>query len=64
MKIFSRICLYQLLALLDNSVYITVFKTGHVMYSGYVPGCDNKYLKYPVVHFRVLTDNHLMIHIV
>lgn len=57
------ICLYQLLALTDNTVYITVFQTGHVMYSGYAQKCDNKYLKYPVVHFRLLTDNHLMIHI-
>lgn len=58
------IYLYQLLDLMDNTVYITVFKTGHVMYSGYAQKCDDKYKKYPVVHFRVLTDNHLMIHIV
>ena len=57
------ISLYQLLALTDRTVYITVFQTGHVMYSGYVYGVDNKYLKYPVVHFRLLTDNHLMIQI-
>lgn len=57
------ICLYQLLALMDNTVYITVFQTGHVMYSGYKQKCDNKYMKYPVIHFRVLTENHLMIQI-
>ena len=57
------ICLYQLLALMDKNVYITVFKTGHVMYSGYAQNCDSKYIKYPVMHFRILTDNHIMIHI-
>lgn len=56
--------LYQLCALMENDSYITVFKNGHVMFSGYIDKIPNKYAKYPVVHFRTVTDNHFLIQIV
>lgn len=63
-----KIALYQLLALVDNAViektYVTLFYNGHVMFAGYADKCPDKYAKYPVVQFRVLPDQHLMITIV
>lgn len=56
--------LYQLCALMENDSYITVFKNGHVMFSGYIDKIPDKYAKYPVVHFRTVTDNHFLIQIV
>lgn len=58
------ICLYQLCALFEQDVYITLFKQGHVMFSGYLDKLPDKYAKYPVVHMRTVTDNHYMIQIV
>ena len=58
------ICLYQLCALMEKDAYVTVFKNGHVMFSGYIDKIPDKYAKFPVVHFRTVTDNHFLIQIV
>lgn len=58
------ICLYQLCALLEQDVYITLFKQGHAMFSGYLNKLPDKYAKYPVVHMRTVTGNNYMIQIV
>lgn len=59
-----KIALYQLLAMADGTVYVTLFYNGHVMFAGYKDKCPDKYAKYPVVQFRILPDQHLMITIV
>lgn len=58
------ITLKQLCELMEPEVYLTVFKNGHVMFSGYIDRLPDKYAKYPVIHFRTITDNHFMIQIV
>lgn len=58
------ITLKQLCELMESDVYLTVFKNGHVMFSGYIDQLPDKYTKYPVIHFRTITDNHFMIQIV
>ena len=58
------ITLKQLCDLMESDVYLTVFKNGHVMFSGYIDRLPDKYAKYPVINFRTITDNHFMIQIV
>ena len=58
------ITLKQLCELMESDVYLTVFKNGHVMFSGYIDKLPDKYAKYPVIHFRTITDNQFMIQIV
>ena len=62
------ITLDSILKVMRDNTYITVFKNGHVIYSGYLENVDTKFRRKfggdKIVHMRALPDDQYMIQIV
>lgn len=62
------ITLNQILAILSDNTYITVFKNGHVLCSEYYKNVTPKFKQRfggcQIIHMRALPDDHYMIEIV